>query len=328
MKRLLLFLICCVTFTGIVQAQYTADVLPGFEQQRIRMNPDKSGEVICTIVRKKASSPTNRAVLYIHGFCDYFFQTELANYFTTNGIDFYALDLRKYGRSLLTHQRANECRNLNEYFADIDTALSIIKAEGHSNILINAHSTGGLTTVLYAKSKEKSIKKYNNIVLNSPFLSMNQSGFNEKILIPIVSTLGTISPRIPLPKGVSTLYGESISKQHRGEWEYNAEWKPLVAFQMDAGWLRAIHKGHKKVKRGLDLQDNILVISSDKSVYGNKWTEEFREGDAVLDVKEIQKLGGQLGPNARTIVIPGALHDLALSKKEVREKYYKLLIAN
>jgi hypothetical protein len=37
-----------------------------------------------------------------NGFNDYFFQRELIN--LTNIIIFYALDLRKYGRSLLSHQ--------------------------------------------------------------------------------------------------------------------------------------------------------------------------------------------------------------------------------
>ena len=103
-------------------------------------------------------------MLYIHGFCDYFFQKELADAYVKNGFDFYAIDLRKYGRSYLPNQRINSCRNLNKYFPDIDTALAIIKSEGHSSITINAHSTGGLTTVLYAKQHQEN-KKYNKCLL-------------------------------------------------------------------------------------------------------------------------------------------------------------------
>lgn len=311
---------------NIANAQYKADILgEGFEQQSIQMPADKEGEVVCTIIRKKANTPNAKAVLYIHGFCDYFFNKELADVCTRNGIDFYAIDLRKYGRSYLPHQRINSCRTLEEYFPDIDTALSIIKAEGHTDITINAHSTGGLTTALYAAANPSN-KKYRRILLNSPFLSMNQSWFKEKILIPIMSFIGRFFPKLPLPKGLSGLYGESINKNFKGEWEYNETWKPIVAFPMDAGWLRAIHKGHQQIKKGLQLNDTLLVLSSDKSVYGETWTEEFRKGDAVLDVMEIQSLGKTLGPNSRTAIVKDGLHDLALTKKPVRDEYFNLLI--
>lgn len=325
MKKLIL--IFSLFLLGMqLQAQYREDVLGlGFEQRTIEMPSDEEGEVVCTIVRKKSADSTKKAVLYIHGFCDYYFNKELAEAVTNNGIDFYAIDLRKYGRSYRENQRINSCRNLSEYFADIDTALSLIRQEGHTDITINAHSTGGLTTVLYAKNRQEA-KKYNRIVLNSPFLSMNQSWFKEKILIPIMSFLGRFFPNIPLPKGLSGLYGETIHKDYKGEWEYNETWKPIVAFPMDAGWLRAIHKGHLEVKEGLNLNDSILVLSSDKSIYGEVWTEEFRKGDAVLDVKEIQELGKTLGPNATTGIVNNGLHDLALTAKPVRTEYFDILV--
>ncbi len=324
-KTVLLLFIFIVAFSTSSRSQYTQDVLgDGYEKQTIAMPKDAEGEVICTIIRHKSNIPTTKAVLYIHGFCDYFFQKELAEAYTQNGVTFYAIDLRKYGRSFLPNQRVNSCRNINEYFADIDTALSIIKTEGHSNITINAHSTGGLTTVLYA-SQHKGIKKYNKIVLNSPFLSMNQSWFKEHILIPLMSFLGRFFPNLSLPKGLSGLYGESINIHKRGEWEYNETWKPMLAFPMDAGWLRAIHLGHLQVQEGLNLNDSILVLSSDKSVYGDKWTEEFRNGDAVLDVNEIQSIGKSLSTNATVVIIKNGLHDLSLSKKEVREEYFELI---
>jgi alpha-beta hydrolase superfamily lysophospholipase len=326
MKTLILIAISILFLNENLQAQYIADELgEGYEKRTIKMPADEEGEVICTIIRKKSNTPSTKAVLYIHGFCDYFFNRELAQALTERGIDFYAIDLRKYGRSILSHQRINSCRNLNEYFPDIDTALSIIKSEGHTDITINSHSTGGLTTSLYAAAHPKN-KKYNRIILNSPFLSMNQSWFKEKILIPVMSFIGKFFPKLPLPKGLSGLYGETIHKDYKGEWEYNKTWKPILAFPMDAGWLRAIHKAHLQVKEGLNLNDSILVLSSDKSIYGEVWTEEFRNGDAVLDVIEIQELGKTLGPNASIRVVYNGLHDLALSSKPIRTEYFGVLI--
>jgi alpha-beta hydrolase superfamily lysophospholipase len=66
-------------------------------------------------------------VLYLHGYVDYFFQTHLAEFFTARGYDFYALDLRKYGRSLRSHQTPNFCRDIAEYYPEIDRALKIIR---------------------------------------------------------------------------------------------------------------------------------------------------------------------------------------------------------
>jgi alpha-beta hydrolase superfamily lysophospholipase len=325
MKKLLFLIGSCLLFFTNSNGQYRADLLgEDFECRAVEMPSDEEGKVICTIVRKKAEKPNGKAVLYIHGFCDYFFNKELAQACTEKNITFFAIDLRKYGRSFLPHQRINSCRNLREYFPDIDTALSIIKSEGYTDVTINAHSTGGLTTSLYAAA-HPSNKKYKRIVLNSPFLSMNQSWFKEKILIPIMSFIGNFFPKLPLPKGLSGLYGESIHKGHRGEWEYNETWKPIVAFPMDAGWLRAIHKGHQQIKKGLNLNDSILVLSSGKSIYGEEWTDEFRKGDAVLDVIEIQELGKKLGPLATTRKVENGLHDLALSATPVRVNYFSIL---
>ena len=44
-------------------------------------------------------------VLYVHGWSDYFFQKRLARFWTDQGARFYALDLRKYGRSLRPDRR-------------------------------------------------------------------------------------------------------------------------------------------------------------------------------------------------------------------------------
>lgn len=93
------------------------DVLgPEYEAITLPMGEDEEGEVIATLVRRRAPEPTRQAVLYVHGFTDYFFQTHMADHFVAQGIDFYALDLRKYGRSLLPHQTPALVRSLTHHF--------------------------------------------------------------------------------------------------------------------------------------------------------------------------------------------------------------------
>ena len=54
-------------------------------------------------------------MLYLHGWNDYFFQTHLADYLTELGLDFYALDLRRYGRSLRRGQLRGFITDLDDY---------------------------------------------------------------------------------------------------------------------------------------------------------------------------------------------------------------------
>ena len=56
----------------------------------------------------------------VHGWNDYFFQTHLAREISRLGGAFYALDLRKYGRSMRPHHTPNYVTDLREHFAELD----------------------------------------------------------------------------------------------------------------------------------------------------------------------------------------------------------------
>jgi len=49
-----------------------------FEQRILPQSPDYEGPVRAVLVRHRAQPATTRAVLYVHGFNDYFFQREMA----------------------------------------------------------------------------------------------------------------------------------------------------------------------------------------------------------------------------------------------------------
>src|SRR3954464_12676143 len=110
-----------------------------YESLRLTFEDDAEGEVVATLVRRRA--PGRKAVLYVHGFVDYFFQSHLADFYVERGYSFYALDLRKYGRSLLPHQTPNFARSLTDYFPELDEAARIIRDEdGHDQMLVSGHS--------------------------------------------------------------------------------------------------------------------------------------------------------------------------------------------
>ena len=66
---------------------------------RSKPDPDGEGELFATLVRRADDRPARHTVLAVHGFTDYFFNTELVEHFPGRGIRFYGIDLHKCGRS-------------------------------------------------------------------------------------------------------------------------------------------------------------------------------------------------------------------------------------
>src|SRR5918993_3149181 len=121
-------------------------LLPGFEALDLAFPADYDGEVCATLVRLPGGDAKRGAVLYVHGFVDYFFQRHMAERFALEGYAFYALDLRKHGRSLRPHQHPNFCKSIAEYYPEITRSIDVIG----ERVLLAGHSTGGLICSLYA----------------------------------------------------------------------------------------------------------------------------------------------------------------------------------
>jgi alpha-beta hydrolase superfamily lysophospholipase len=305
---------------------WTTDVLGApYEQCTIPLGRDDEGEVVATLVRRRAPQPTGRAVLHVHGFVDYFFQTHLADRLVDDGYDFYALDLRKYGRSLRPHQTAYFCRSLTEYFADLDAAVRIIREEDeHGTVLVHAHSTGGLITPLWAHH-HRTASPIDGLALNSPFFDMNQPWLVKTGIDLVGTRVGTYKPYAKLPAPDAGYYGRSIHRDHAGEWDFNLAWKPLSGVPIHAGWLRAIRNGHRRLAAGLAIEVPVLVACSTATFRSSKWDESVLRTDAVLDVEHIAGRAHRLGSNVTLVRIENGVHDLALSAEPVRQRYLEEL---
>src|SRR5512143_3162434 len=138
-------------------------LMPGFEALELPAPDDYEGPVTATLVRLPAADAPRGAVLYVHGFIDYFFQRHMAERFAAEGYAFHALDLRKHGRSLRPHQHANFCKAISEYYADLDKAIAVVGAP----VLLAGHSTGGLVCSLYAHEGQRR-EQVSALWLNSP----------------------------------------------------------------------------------------------------------------------------------------------------------------
>lgn len=288
------------------------------------MPDDSEGRVIATLVRRRAPN-ASRAVLYIHGFIDYFFQAHMAERYNAAGFDFYALDLRKHGRSLLPHQRPNFCRDIAEYFPEIDAAIEIVAAESAGlPLLLNGHSTGGLIAALYAHAGAHR-EQIAALFLNSPFFAFNKPALLLRA-VPTVAAIGARLPYLHVDK-LTPLYAQSVHQAHRGEWVFNLAWKPIAGFPVLAGWVRAIHLAQQRLAAGLSIARPILVMHSARSVRATRWSEEFMRADAVLNVADMRRLAPQLGPDVTVMEIEGGMHDLMLSSAPVRERVFAELFA-
>lgn len=297
-----------------------------FKYRTFQFEDDYDGPVDATLINLPAEKPTGKAVLYIHGYTDYFFQNHMAEEFMRNGYNFYAVDLRKYGRSLHEWQHPNYARSMREYYPELTESIRAIRKDGNSEIVLLGHSTGGLLAALYMDDgPEEERKAIKAAVLNSPFLEFNEPWFNRRIGIPIVAGLGRLFPYAHISGVLSPLYAKSLHKDHQGEWDFDPRLKPIDGIPLYFAWLRAIRKGHKQVKRGLQIETPILVMSSDRSFYGKEWSPEIMHADAVLNVKDIERYAGKLGSHVTYRPIPGGLHDLFLSPLPVRKEAFRVM---
>ncbi|MFI9510107.1 alpha/beta hydrolase [Nocardia sp. NPDC052566] len=305
---------------------WRADVLGADYQQRtlpLGPDPDGEGEAVATLVRyvpKSAGATQAPAVLYVHGFTDYFFQQHLAEHFAARGHRFYALDLRKCGRSLREGQTAHFVTDLALYDNELNESLRIIRAETEGEVLVVAHSTGGLVVSLWLDrlnaARGTVAAGVTGLVLNSPWFDLQGPAYYRTVGTPIIKALGRFRSMFELPGAKISSYGDSLHQSVAGEWDYNLDWKPLEGFPVRFGWLRAIRNGHARLHQGLDVGVPSLILRSRITRFQRTYGPAVDVADAVLDVKQIQRWSGCLGDRTNIVPIDGARHDVFLSSAQ------------
>ncbi len=302
--------------TDILGTPYTVETLV--------LAPDSEGAVEANLVRLGADVPTGRAVLHVHGFCDYFFHTEYARWWTARGYDFYALDLRKYGRSLREHQTPGYVDDVREYFEELDLVWArITERDEHDRVVLSAHSTGGLTVALWANERA-ALNGLVGVVLNAPWVDMH-GPFWLRLGTRVIRQLGSYQPKREIPRTVVGLYGRALHRDFEGDWDYDLAWKPVESWPVYAGWLRAIRRAHAELHAGLDVTVPVLVLTSAHSAAPTEMSDEVFTRDIVLDVTQIRRWSTSIGPHVTSLAVEGAIHDVVLSRPEARARVYDRL---
>lgn len=314
---------------GTEPAGWVPDVLPGFERRTLVLEPDFEGPVVATLVRRAPGTAATDAVrvpdagvdvLYVHGWNDYFFQAHLAEFWESVGVRFFALDLRKYGRSIRPHQTPGFITRLRTYDEEICAALQVI---GHSEdapsdrrLVLMGHSTGGLVLSLWAAHRPG---RADGLVLNSPWLEFQTRLIGRRVLEPgvrVQAALAPLSHMINLDQG---LYARSVSSRFDGEWEYDAVWRPDRGWRATPAWMSAVFRGHDRVARGLGIDVPVLVLLSARSTPPVRWSADMLRTDTVLDVVGVARRAADLGNRVTIARVEGALHDVTLSAPPVRD---------
>ncbi|WP_026554925.1 alpha/beta hydrolase [Arthrobacter sp. 35W] len=325
------------------------DVLgAGFESAELHATHDSGAPRLATLVRyRNPDRPDTgpmpaQALLFLHGWSDYFFNTDLARFMDAAGIAFYALDMHNHGRSLRSGDIGGFVGDLRNYDSELAQAREAvvedlrIRFPGNGaddgaaaavvgrtpRVALMGHSTGGLVAALWASRNQHLVS---HLILNSPWLEMHGGAFVRHTAFSLVQPLAKWWPtqRMRLPE--RNFYWRSISDTTGGDWNLDPALRPPKAFPIRMGWMGAILAGQAQVAKGLDIRVPILVMMSSRSMNGPLWSENMRAADVVLDVQSMAVRALGLGSSITFERIDGGLHDVLLSDKPVRDVAYERL---
>ncbi len=300
------------------------DLEKDYTSQTLQLAPDYEGEVTAVLTSSNFNVGNRKSVLYIHGYIDYFFHPHVGEKFSENNFDFYALDLRKYGRSLLEHQHPNYCKNIEEYFEEISTAIRQIDKASSSTYLLG-HSTGGLIASSYMNDgKERGL--VDGLILNSPFLDFNQSKVEKFVSYYVAKIVSKMANFSKIGGAIPPAYAQSLHKDFHGEWDFNQDWKPIKGFPTYFKWVVAIADAQKKLEQS-NISVPILIMHSSDSAKVSRFSEDAMSKDIVLDIEDIKRVGLELGDKVTLLRIDGAQHDIFLSRKEVRDVAFEKMFS-
>lgn len=219
-------------------------------------------------------------------------------------------------------------RSVKEYYAELDAAVALskeiaTKGSGKLPFIVIGHSQGGLITPNYLNERDQ--EDFAALVLNSPFLDYKKSWFVRTVAFPIFADIALLFPDAKAPKQESPKYNMSLLKSEKGEWEFNRELKSDDWPQQYFGYLRATLRGIKWIHAGLGITAPVLMMRSGCTVNENDWNGDYMRCDCMLDVDLLEKWAPKLGENVTTATITDGMHDLFLSRKEVRDNAYRTM---
>ena len=264
-------------------------------------------------------------MLYVHGFTDYFFQREVAERLTGQGHSFYAVDLRKSGRSRRPGQTAHYVSDLALHDVELEAARTVIgQAHRGRPLIVVAHSLGGLLPAMWLNRRRarQRLADVTALVLNSPWLELRGSAFDRLIMTRLVALLAKRWPRFVLPS-TEDRYGRSLHVSTGGQWDFDLALKPLSRFRSPRAGSRRCATPRPNCT-GASKSGSPPWCCVRTAVPGRGTTGS--DADMVLDVAQIARWESALGEDITDRPVPRARHDVFLSEEQAREDAYDALL--
>lgn len=328
--------------------QWATDILgDDFKAQTLALLPDEEGDAFATLVKydpPEPPAPIRAQCLYLHGRNDYFFQKELAEQVAAAGVQFFALDLRKYGRSLRPGHTIGYAEDMTVYDEEIGIAVELLQNETPDlPLFLMGHSTGGLIATLWTYRHPGLVS---GLILNSAWLELQAMAAWRPALHQIMSRIAQVNPRaVVISHRAPDLYGPSLTLGWEGSglplpdrlkdysndpaitgWAIHPEWKQTPSYPVPAAWLKAIMEAQETVEKELFLDCPVLSLCSKGSTTAAEWSPDVFSHDTVLDSEVIVERSAKLSDLVTIARLPGK-HDLTLSDPDVRTRFYQILTA-
>jgi alpha-beta hydrolase superfamily lysophospholipase len=139
----------------------------------------------------------------------------------------------------------------------------------------------------------------------------------------MVGLQARLRPLDTLPQVDMGFYSRAQREVRGSDLDVNPDWRPEQTMAVHSGWLHAILAGHTRVAAGLHIDAPVCVLLSEKSAVPTRWSEELTRADTVLVVDDIARASLRLGDSVTVERIPGALHDIFLSRADARDIAYE-----
>ena len=255
-----------------------------------------------------AARSADADVLYVHGWSDYFFQTDLARYWHEQGARFYALDLRKYGRSLRPGQTpgfVDDLRDLRRGHrgraGGDGPRCGARSTRTHRRLILMGHSTGGLTLSLWARSAPRPGSRAH---AEQPVAGVPGAlGSAARALAPLVDLRARLDPKAPCRNVDLGFYTRTVSRTLDGEWDYNLAWRPVRGLHRPPG----VAEGHARRSRPRRRRPRRSTrpcsrCSRARSTLLPYWTTDMLRSDVVLVVRDIAERALGLAPTVTVVL--------------------------
>lgn len=290
---------------------WAPDILAGFETAKV-------GDV--TLIRPDAPLASPRAaVLHVHGYNDYFFQAELADWFAQRGFAFFAVDMRRSGRSLQPGDHPHDMADIAEQGDDIQAAAAAINAL-HPNLklVVHAHSTGALAAAVWAA--DRAPQQLAAVILNSPLFGL-QTSKRDRAAMRALPLLGRVAPGAVVGRRPA-IYAKYLHVSGGGPAEFDVTWKTPKGVPARARWVYAVSRAWSRIDAGLPIPVPTLVARSDSFGPESEDNPRINEQDVVVDTDATARAIPKLGPLASELVVTNGIHDLSQSSPGPRAAYF------